>query len=648
MLVSNLNPRSYECIYGEIGLAGKLGYDDLQVSVKLRHYTNTVSFHPPGRVTYILDDDYEHLTTLIGFNDTSFPGIKADFLIYADDILVSAACGVSSNEQPRELFVNINKAKKLEFVVETTTPQGCHPVWISPTLHREKMTLFPGVLGRAWGRIPDKIPVCEKCIFTTLTPNFVNMLDDMLGSLYLNGECRDASLFIFTLNADEKCKRLASKYNATIIPITVEQTNTLVLKSLVYSIASFVNADYYLMLDADMFILKSLKPVFDSIKTTNENNILVCREYNIPHEYTIRHLIKTNIPPYFGDENDDAFLHIGEEGESTFIVNGGVIAGSRRAWLSLDSTMRSYMPHSSAWDMQRPSVSWREQAIFNLALTKTQNYVELNSNLNVQMLHAKPEIQIQDKFILAFINRQLVSILHFNGVPGKEVYKHYAGKFSHIPDTKFGFDDIGSFKSFAQNLQSFAKVIKNKPKLRAIYADVENLSTHIHIYKYLFEKTVALKSPKIFEIGSRAGLMTNCLANACANNEGNILTIELDTPDEFNKNIETLPQNLQNIVTHKDEDSLVYLKKIQIEDRKFDIIICNTHNNVRNVCSQIVLANNMVAENGELYVMDCQYPMCDMDALNRRLNIANLCLEPLSDIKLKGLYLVKTHMETSE
>jgi len=645
MLLCQLNPVHFECIFGDLGLCGKLGYDDLLVSVKLRHHTTSIAFHPPGKVVYELDGEYEHFTALIGFNDTSLYGIKADFLVYADDVLVAAACGVCVNDQPREIFANINQATKLELVVETNTPQGCHPVWIAPTLHKEKMSLYPGVLGRAWGRIPDVIPVCEKCIFTTLTPNFVGMLDDMLGSLYINGDCQDASIFIFALNADDKCRRLASKYNATIIPISVENTHTLVLKSLVYSVASFINADYYLMLDADMFILQSLDSIFNTIKAANESNILVCREYNIPQDHTLRHLLTTDGHPYFGEPGNDAFLQIKEEGETTFIVNGGLIGGSRKAWLSLDSAMRTYMPHSSAWDMQKPGVTWREQAIFNLALGKTQHYTELNPNFNVQMLFAKPNIQVHEKFLLAFMNRQIVHVLHFNGVPGKEAYKPFAGKFSHIPNAKFGFDNVDSFASFAQKLQLHGKAIKNKPHLRAIYSDIEDLHNQIHVYKHMFDLVSKMKEPEIFEIGCRAGLMTSCLATACANNNGKLQTIEFNTSPEYYQIIETLPEQIQKIIIHIDEDALVYLKKTSEKHEKFDMILCGTHNNIRNICSQIVLSKKMLNPGGVLYVMDSKYPLCDIDGLNRRLTAAKLKLMPVSGEKLSGLYTVENHNE---
>jgi hypothetical protein len=315
MIVCDLPSYGFQSLYGELGLAGRLGYENLLISVKSRYFTNSVSFHPPGQVSFDTGGKYEFFHSLIGFNDTSYPGARADFLVYADDILVAAACDVKGEEMPREIFANINGAKTIKLVTETENPQGCHALWANPVLHHEKQILLPGVLGRAHGRIPKTLPVCEKCIFTTLTPSYVPMLDDMLGSLYLNGQCKDANIFIFVLNPDEKCDRLAQKYNATLIPITTEHTSTLMLKSLVYSIASFVVADYYLMLDADMFILNSVKPLFETIKSTNEKNILVSREYQIPLEATLGYLLSNDVHPYYCGPTDINYLRVGDEAQ---------------------------------------------------------------------------------------------------------------------------------------------------------------------------------------------------------------------------------------------------------------------------------------------------------------------------------------------
>lgn len=641
MLLCNLIPSHTDYSYGTLGLNGKLGHDDIYVSVKSRHHTSSIAFHPPGKITYDLSGDYDHFTTMIGFNDTSFPGLKADFLVYADDVLIAAACGVCVDEQPREISVNLNKARKLELVVETSTPQGCHPVWITPSLHTVSMARIPGVLSRAWGVAPSILPSCEKCIFTTLTPNFVPLLDDMLGSLYLNGDCQDASIFVFTLNADEKCRRLISKYNATLIPITVEDTNTLILKSLVYSIASFVNADYYLMLDADMLILKSLKSVFETIKASNEPNILVCREYTIPHNSTLRHLITHDIYPYHGSPFEDIFLRIGDEGESTFIVNGGLIAGSKKAWLSLDNTMRTYLPNSTIWDTQKQGITWREQAIFNLALAKTQHYSELSPYLNVQLLHATPDIKEEEGMIIAFENRQPVSILHFNGAPGKEKYKHFSGKFSHLPSCKFGINDIGAFTNFAQTIFSCAKSIKNKPHLRSNYFDIDELPSNIHLYKYVFDLVAESDKPKILEVSSRAGLMTKCLVASVKQSDGTVTSIESNTSDDFYEIAESNTNAPNSRHNHIDGDILVSLKNFEEESEQFDLILCGTHGNVRTICSQIILANKLLSSNGACYVIDSKYPICDIESLNKRLNISNLQLSPVYGDKLQGIYILK-------
>jgi hypothetical protein len=643
MLLYNMTPSHFECGYGGLGVNGELGHGDMYVSVKTRHHMSSISFQPPGKITYNLNGEYGYFTTMIGFNDTSFPGLKADFLVYADDVLVAAACGVSVEEQPRELSANLNNAKKLELIVETSTPHGCHPVWITPSLHEDGVDKISGVLGKAWGIVPGSLPSCEKCVFTTLTPSFVPMLDDMLGSLYINGECKDASVFIFVLNADEKCRRLASKYNATLIPITVGDTNTLVLKSLVYSIANFVNADYYLMLDADMLILKSIKSIFDTIKTSNEPNILVCREYTIPHNSTLRHLITHDIYPYHGAPYEDVFLQIGSEGESNFIVNGGLIAGSRKAWLSLDSAMRTYLPNSTIWDNQKIGVTWREQAIFNLALAKTQHYSELSPYLNVQLLHATPDIiEENDGMLVAFENRQPVSILHFNGAPGKEKYKHFSGKFSHFPNCKFGINDIGAFNNFAQNIFACAKTVKNKPHLRVDYFDIDELPSNIHTYKYIYDSVIEIENPKILEVSSRAGLMTKCLLSSAKHNNGFVTSLESNTSDDFYDIISPELKTSKEIHKHINGDILVTLKNIIDENNEmFDFIVCATHGNIKNIFSQITLASKLLSQDGLLYVVDSKYPICDIDSLNKRLNIVNYKLTPVHGDKLTNIRLLQ-------
>lgn len=646
MLLCDLNPISFECVYGELGLGGKIGYEDLLISVRSRYYTNALSFHPHGQVVYDINGDYEYFTAQIGFNDSSFPGTYCDFLIYADDVLVAAACNIGGNDEPREIFANLNGARTIKLVVETTSPIGCHPVWIQPSIHKEKHMLFPSVLGRAHGRIPDKISVCEKCIFTTLTPNYVDMLDNMLGSLFVNGECQDASLFFFVLNPDDKCKKLAKKYNATMFSITVENTQTLLLKSLVYSVASFINADYYLMLDADMIILRSLAPIFDTLKTTDERNILVSREENlIPSNFTLRHLISTDIFPYKGAEGDDVFLRIGHEGENTFIVNGGMIAGSRKAWLSLDSTMRSYMPRSSLWDIKNPSIKWREQAIFNLALAKTGLYTEISHLFNFQMCHVTPDIQIHENFIVAFYDKHLINVLHFNGLPGKEKYPPFERKFSHTLDCQFGINNFDAFSNITHLLQTFAKTIRTQPQLRVMYSDIDSIQKHVYIYKYLHDIVGKKNKPNILEINARAGLMTACLASSCSNVDGAITSVEMNPPNEYEQIISSLSDKEQQSVNKINEDILVYLKNSQDSSNKFDFIICGTHNSLRTISSQILLAYNLLSPNGKFYITDSKFPVCNISGLNRRLNSAGLQLVQVSENNISDLYFIQPYSE---
>ena len=104
------------------------------------------------------------------------------------------------------------------------------------------------------------------------------LLDDLLGSLRANGECRDALLGIFALGPSAGCARLAAKYQALLIPCEPRAPLNPMSKALLYSVAQVVDADQFLCLDADMLVLGSLEPVFAALEACPEGSILAVRE----------------------------------------------------------------------------------------------------------------------------------------------------------------------------------------------------------------------------------------------------------------------------------------------------------------------------------------------------------------------------------
>jgi hypothetical protein len=298
--------------------------------------------------------------------------------------------------------------------------------------------------------------------------------------------------------------------------------------------------------------------------------------------------------------------------------------------------------------VKNPSIKWREQAIFNLALAKTGLYTEISHLFNFQMCHVTPEIQIHDNFIVAFHDKHLINVLHFNGLPGKEKYAQFENKFSHTPDCQFGVKNLDTFSNITYLLQSFAKTIRAQPQLRVMYSDIDSIQKHVYIYKYLCDIIEKKHKPKILEINARAGLMTACLASACSGVNGVITSVEMNPPVEYDQIISALSEDEQKSIIKVNEDILVYLKNQQESDDKFDLIFCGTHNSLRTVSSQILLAYNLLSPKGKFYITDSKFPVCNITGLNRRLNSAGLQLEQITENNIDDLYFIQPYLGDTE
>ena len=355
--------------YGEVGTRGQLGYGGMWVKVCGKHYSRNVSAHPPSHLEVGIGGA-EHFSCNVALNDSSGPDISANFLVYADGVLMAVVEEVKVFEPPRPISINIYGAKKLELVCETTNASMCHAVWLDLILSNSPATRYIAPFGDATICMPQQLETCEKCIVTMVTPNMILNAEDMLGSLYINGGCRDAHVVILAPDNTPEIQSLANKYNAQIVPCDIRDRSTLAMKAVVYSLAQVVCADQYLFLDADTMILGDLSPIFSSVSTLDPRSFFVCMEQDLEPAMNIRRVFGEDIRPYYANPEDINLFNISPEvGNSTFIVNTGVMAGSRRAFLGLESRIRTLMPNASIWDhSKKPDLVWREQAIANLAI----------------------------------------------------------------------------------------------------------------------------------------------------------------------------------------------------------------------------------------------------------------------------------------
>jgi glycosyltransferase involved in cell wall biosynthesis len=417
--------------YGSIGLRGQLGYERKVVRIQGQTDPHAISLHPPGRAVFHLSQKYARFTCEVALNDDVPPGRSwADFSVRGNDHLLAVAAHVVAGDVPRSIEVDVRGVEQLELSVDTDRWDFCHAVWLHPRLDHHAPTVSSQMIDDCLGRVsiaqPDQLPAVKRCIATIASRGFADLLDDMLGSLNANGQCSNAQLLVFVVDADPDCVRVANKYGAAIVQCTPKVAVNLTVKAVLYSVARVIEAEQYLCLDADMLVLDDLRPVFAALEACSPGSILAANEGNNHRLETLSHALREI---YGGSEADEQRL-FRRVTEATYplVVNDGLFAGTRTALLALDAEIHS-MTDAQRWMNEHPDVWWRNQFIFNLALARLRCGIELDSIYNLQLHVHDAELREANGRVEATWLDRSVRVLHFSG-NGRRKYPEFRGRFA--------------------------------------------------------------------------------------------------------------------------------------------------------------------------------------------------------------------------
>lgn len=416
--------------YGDLGTHGALGYDERTVSVQGRPYPHALSAHAPSRLVLDCDGSFHEFHCKVALNDdVALKGSAADFLVYADDRVVGAAPSVRAGDPPRELTANISGAQRLTLATQTTEWASCHTVWLDP----EVMTCAPGASlewSDALTRVQTEAPLvpirAEHCIATVVSAGYAHLLDGLLASLRAQKLFSDTLIVVFNLGNDAKCAEVIAKYGAHGIPCRINARCNAAIKSVLYSVASLIDARDYICLDADMLVLGDLCGIFQAIEAHAPDSILIVRDAFL----TSGNLLTQLREHYRGQVTDLNVLlgRVQDEGNYGLIVNDGLFAGSRRALLGVDNLIRN-MSNAAAWVDHYPDHGWRNQFVFNLALARLRCAVELDTRYNLQLHMHDAQPLTDGPRLQALWRGRKAHVLHFCGW-GRDKYSEWWGHFA--------------------------------------------------------------------------------------------------------------------------------------------------------------------------------------------------------------------------
>lgn len=617
--------------YGQLGMGGSLGYEGKTVVVRSQSYCHALSAHPPARLRFRLDGRFRSLRCQVALNDdVSTSTSHADFFVLADGREVAVAAAVRAGESSRALHVAISDAQTLELITRTTHWEYCHAVWLDPQvdeiLPEQPYEALSDCLNRAMVVPLPVLPAAERCIVTVVSPRFAGLLDDMLGSLYANGGCQDTMLVVFGLDADQACAQVAAKYHAHFVRCRSLSLINATSKALLYSAALVINAQQFLCLDADMLVLGDIRPVFTAIDACPPGSILVCREGNGHGLHNLEHAFQT---VYWGSRTDwqQVFDASPEEAAYPLVVNDGLFAGSRAAFLALDGIIRA-MPGAAAWIDQHRHNWWRNQFVFNLALARLRCGVEIDPAYNVQLHMQEVEITDQHGRMRAAWHGRPVRVLHFCGA-GRHKYPEWRNRFARVADPLPGGGGGDSYAVFLDALRAWV----GRHGLRALawsfYGTTDATSALVRdpstmpllaLLHYLIRANGCVR---VLETGTARGVSAACLASAVVHRSGGqVVTFDPYAHAERTDFWAGLPESWRACIEERAVGSLEGMATALEAGEHYDAALLDSIHTQKHVWAEFQLATRLVCPGGLILIHDARYAHGTVEQALRQIEAA--------------------------
>jgi predicted O-methyltransferase YrrM len=578
-------------------------------------YRHALSTHGPALLRFRLDGKFRRFVCDIAFNDDVPRGAsQCSFAVLADGQQVASAAHVVAGDPPRRLIAAIDGARELELVVDTNRWEHCHSVWLDPFVDEvpcgEGNQKISDCLGRIEVTVPAARPRAARCIATVVTGAYAALLDDMLGSLFANSECQDALVVVFSVGDDADCRRIAAKYGALIIPCQLTSRLAVNIKSLLYSVARIVDADFFLCMDADMLVLQDLRPVFAALAACPASSILACREGNTHFFRDLEHVLTG---AYGGQPADIAYLLGTTNGEASYplVVNDGLFAGSRGALLALDDAI-SRMRNAAAWVDARRDIGYRNQFIFNLALARLRAGVELDPSCNLQLHTQDAELRLTGGRVEAIWNGRPVRVLHFSGC-GRNKYPAWRGHYARVQAPLLGGGEGDRYADFVSALRAWVGRHGIGALTWSFYGTSDGTSARVRdpsvfpLFALLHHIVRANGCVRVLETGTAKGVSAACLATAVAGRPGGRVVTFDPSPQATRLELwGALPAETASCIEQRVLGSIEGMSAALARQERYEAALLDSMHYEDHVWAEFQLAAQLVCPGGLILIHDAR------------------------------------------
>ena len=444
---------SKEIGYGDLGVYGDMGYEIIP-SVNGICYQNIISTHPKSIIKYKIPENYNFFSCKIALNDSSEEFSSANFKIYVDDELRFSSYNlgkfVISNV---EIILDDNSTITLECDIQNKIITHC--LWID-CLFSSKPEYILDSIRRTKIKTKYIKNKCENLIVSYLDENFIEYAQ-LLRQSIINNSKIDLN-FVYLIEDKDCLRQFCISNNSNYIEIadiydceiSTKKEKSIYHKAATYSVAKFINAENYIILDLDMICGSDISTLIERINATTDE-ILICRDAHT-EGLSFGDLISSDWSAYNGTKKSKHILGLQiHECQSNTIINSGVIAGKKEAILNIEDQIRRLSP-ASLYYLNEIDNPVREQALFNLALIRYNKYQLLHKKYNLQALWEEIIIDYKNNKLSFFSEEFSPCMIHFNGPESKSILNKINSNIKNKQD--FNINRIKSGRRIAELLSN--------------------------------------------------------------------------------------------------------------------------------------------------------------------------------------------------
>lgn len=262
---------------------------------------------------------------------------------------------------------------------------------------------------------PPQVPIrCARALTTVITPGYEPMLHQLLDSWERWGRSPNVQWVVFCV--DDSYESMAGRANIVRVRCHGMERACSAVKGAVYSAARYIEAPSIIQIETDMMVLASFEPLWSLLENTHPQTMAATRP-QVPQNALRCDRLSETLAIQGARVSDLEFLTGDPNANGVFRFNGGLLAGTRDAWLEVDRRIRDMAPWSLMFTEGGFRLWFTEEFILNLALGHVHNLVELRPCWNVQVFGPEPDMWFQsertEQGMRYSRNGETARVLHF-------------------------------------------------------------------------------------------------------------------------------------------------------------------------------------------------------------------------------------------